>query len=144
MADRYSMKLNSTAAIEEALLYVQSVRKRLGEGWQLVFTRKRSDIQNARMWAILGQIVKARPTHCGVKLSADDYKTLFVHALRKEMRMVMDLEGAGFVPLGNSSSALTVAEFSDLFEVMAEWCAREGIEIKDPKEPEAPAEREAA
>jgi hypothetical protein len=144
VADRYSMKLNSPAAIEEALKYVQSVRDRLGDGWQLVFTRKRSDIQNARMWVILGQIAKARPEHHGMKMAADDWKTLFVHSLRNQMRMVPDLECSGFVPLGNSSSALTVAEFSDLFEVMAEWCAREGIEIKDPKEPEAPADRKTA
>lgn len=39
---------------------------------------------------------------------------------------------------------LTVREFSDLFVLMEVFCAREGITITDPNEPEAPAEERAA
>jgi hypothetical protein len=135
--DHKSIRVNSRANWELARQGVAAIGNRLNEGWTLILTRKRSAIQNARMWAILGQIVKARPEHHGMSVTADDYKTLFVHALRKEMRLIPDLDGQGVVPLGYSSSALSVSEFSDLFELMAAWCAREGITIRDPKDRDA-------
>jgi len=131
-SDHRPIKLNSRENWELARQGVMALGNRLHEGWTLVLTRKRSAKQNARMWAILGQIVKQRPLHHGCVMTDDDYKTLFVHGLRRDMRMVPDLEGQGMVPLGYSSSALSMAEFSELFEVMAAWCAREGIEISDP------------
>jgi hypothetical protein len=143
MTDRHSIKLNSTASLAKARKGLDWCAERLGEGWHLLLTRKRSDVQNARMWAILGQIAKQRPEHMGMKVAADDYKTIFVHALRGEMRMMPNMDGDGFIPAGNSSSALTVREFSDLFELMEAFCAREGITITDPKEPEAKQERAA-
>lgn len=132
--DHKSIRVTSRASWELARQGVEVLRNRLDEGWTLILTRKRSVIQNARLWAILGQIAKQRPEHCGMSVTADDYKTLFVHALRKEMRLIPDLDGQGVVPLGYSSSALTVSEFSDLFEIIAAWCAREGVSIRDPKE----------
>jgi hypothetical protein len=143
MTDRHSIKLNSSDNLAKARKGLDWVASRLGEGWHLLLTRKRSDVQNARMWAVLGQIAKQRPEHGGMNVGSEDYKTMFVHALRKEMRLIPSLEFDGMIPVSNSSSALTVSEFSDLFELMAAFCAREGLDIKDPKEPESPAERDA-
>lgn len=140
--DHRSIRLNSRENWEKARQGVMALSNRLNEGWSLIITRKRSVIQNARLWAILGQIAKQRPVHAGMMVTADDYKTLFVHALRREMRLIPDLDGNGVVPLGYSSSALTVSEFSDLFEIIAAWCAREGITIKEP--PGADAKQQEA
>jgi len=138
-ADRRSIKLNSTANLQKAQDGINWVANgRTKDGWTLVLTRKRSDIQNARLWAILGEIVKQRPEHHGMKMSADDYKILFVHGLRKEARFIFDLDGEGMIPIAYSSSNLTVSEFSDLFEIIEVWCAREGIEISQ-DEPERKA-----
>lgn len=99
----------------------------------------RSLDQNAKLWASLGEIAKARPEHCGIRMSAEDYKTLFMHALNKETRMVPDLDGQGFVPLGYQTSKLNKQEFSDLLEIIHAWCAREGIALRD-----GPQERQDA
>ena len=56
-----------------------------------------------------------------------------MHALDRELRMVPAIDGQGFVPLGNRSSKLTKQQFSDLFEVIEAFCAREGIKLSDQK-----------
>lgn len=91
---------------------------------------KRSLPQNDRMWAMLTEIARQVEFH-GLKLSADDWKLLFLDALKREVRMVPNLDGNGFVSLGRSSSDLTKAEFSDLFEVIAAWGAKEGVVFSD-------------
>lgn len=99
-------------------------------GMQVTFSEaKRTNEQNARMWALLGIIADARPEHCGIQMSQDDYKDLFMHSLFKETRMVPDIDGQGMVMLGRRSSRLTKSQFSDLFEIIHAFAAREGIEL---------------
>jgi hypothetical protein len=134
--DRSSINLRNPASIQraqEGLAWVANGR--LDDGWTLVLTRKRSDKQNARLWVVLGEIAKQRPVHHGARMSTDDYKILFVHGLRKESRFIPDLDGESAIPVTYSSSNLTVSEFSDLFEIIDAWCAREGIIISQ-REPD--------
>lgn len=135
--DRHTIRLRNAEAIEKAIDGVRWVQRQnqFDKGWMLILTRKRTDQQNARMWAILNTIVKARPKHHGRAMDADDYKILFVHALRKEARFIPDLEGEGVIPVAYSSSDLTVSDFNDLFEIIEAWCAREGIDISHHAEP---------
>lgn len=91
---------------------------------------KRSDDQNRALWGLLNQIQRQRPSHNGVKMDAELWKCVFLNALGHEMRMIPNLEGNGFFPLGYRSSQLTVGEFTNLLEVILAWCAREGLEIK--------------
>ena len=141
--DRETIRLNSDENARRAMSWLHQLveAKRLGEGWMLVFTRKRTDKQNARMWAILNTIKKARPKHHGRAMDADDYKVMFVHGLRKEARFIPDMDGTGIIPITYSASDLTVSEFNDLFEIIEAWCAREGIDISHHAEP---AERKVA
>ena len=87
---------------------------------------KRSMSQNSRMWAMLTEIADQIPWH-GVKLRPDDWKLIFLDALKRAHRVVPNLDGPGFVNIGRSSSDLSVAEMSDLMEVMTEFGLRNGV-----------------
>jgi hypothetical protein len=94
---------------------------------------KRSIPQNDRLWAFLTEIAAQRDWH-GVKLSADDWKLLFLDALQRELRIVPNLNGDGFVNLGRSSSDLSKEEMSDLLELVTAWGVEQGIKFNDPQE----------
>jgi len=87
---------------------------------------KRTLPQNERMWAMLTDVARQVKWH-GQKLSPDDWKVVFLSALKAELRMVPNLDGNGFVQLGRSSSALSVDEMSDLMTLIEAFGAREGV-----------------
>ena len=91
---------------------------------------KRSTDQNALMWASLTEIARQLPWH-GVKLSADDWKLVFLDALKSEMRLVPNIAGNGFINLGRSSSDLSKAEMSDLLELIFAFAAEHGVVLGD-------------
>lgn len=106
---------------------------RLPAGTRIDFKEpKRSTPQNDRMWAMLTDIATSLPWH-GIKLSPDDWKLLFLDALKREVRMVPNIDGNGFVSLGRSSSDLSKAEFSDLLEIIAAFGANHGVVFHDPE-----------
>ena len=92
---------------------------------------KRSIPQNDRLWAFLTEIAAQRDWH-GVKLTADDWKLLFLDALKRELRIVPNLAGNGFVNLGRSSSDLSKEEMSDLLEFITAWGVEHGVQFNDP------------
>lgn len=94
---------------------------------------KRSLPQNDRMWAMLTDIAQ-QVTHHGVKLSTEDWKLVFLEALKREMRIVPNLDGTGFVNLGRSSSDLSKAEMTDLIELMFAFGTQRGVVFHDQKE----------
>lgn len=91
---------------------------------------KRSDPQNSALWGLLHQIHRQRPTHNGVRMTPELWKTVFMDALGAEMRMLPKLDGDGYFPVGHSTSALTKGEFADLLTVMLAWCARSGVTVE--------------
>ena len=91
---------------------------------------KRTNPQNDRLWASLTDVAAQKDWH-GVHLDPADWKLIFLAALNKEMRIVPNLDGNGFVNLGQSSSKLSRSEFSDLLEVLYAWGAREGVVFHD-------------
>lgn len=91
---------------------------------------KRSIPQNDRFWAMLTDVARQVPWH-GLKLSPDDWKLIFLDALKREVRMVPNLDGNGFVNLGRSSSDLSKQEMGDLMELIAAFGAREGVVFHD-------------
>jgi hypothetical protein len=95
---------------------------------------KRSLPQNDRMWAMLTDLAQQVPWH-GMKLRPDDFKLMFLDALKREARVVPNLDGTGFVNLGRSSSDLSKAEMSDLIELIAEFGARHGVVFHDAVSP---------
>ncbi|MCA6276570.1 MAG: recombination protein NinB [Phenylobacterium sp.] len=93
---------------------------------------KRTTDQNARMWAMLTEVAR-QVEWDGLKLSADDWKLIFMAALKQELRMVRNLDRTGFVQLGRSSSDLSVAEMGDLMDLIAAFGAREGVTFAEPE-----------
>jgi hypothetical protein len=93
---------------------------------------KRTSDQNARMWAMLTEVARQLKWH-GQRLSADDWKLVFLSALKQELRIVPNLDGTGFVQLGRSSSSLSVGEMADLMDLIAAFGAREGVTFAEPE-----------
>ena len=93
---------------------------------------KRTTDQNARMWAMLTEVARQVKWH-GQRLSADDWKLVFLSALKQELRIVPNLDGTGFVQLGRSSSSLSVGEMADLMDLIAAFGAREGVTFAEPE-----------
>lgn len=91
---------------------------------------KRTLPQNDRMWAMLTDVAQQLPWH-GVKLRPDDWKLIFLDALKRELRMVPNLEGTGFVNLGRSSSDLTKEEMTGMIELMFAFGTEHGVVFKD-------------
>jgi hypothetical protein len=94
---------------------------------------KRTLPQNDRMWAMLTDVATQVPWH-GAKLTPDDWKMVFLDALKREARVVRNLEGDGFVSLGKSSSDLTKEEMGDLMELISMFGAKHGVRFHDASE----------
>lgn len=94
---------------------------------------KRTSAQNDKLWPMLTEVAQQVPYH-GLKLTADDYKLIFLDALKREVRMVPNLDGNGFVNLGRSSSDLGKAEFSDLIELIYQFGALHGVVFAEDRE----------
>lgn len=91
---------------------------------------RRSLPQNDRLHAMLTDLSRAVLWH-GVKLSVDDWKLLFLDALKRELRTIPNLEGNGFVNLGRRTSDLTVSEMSDLIELVFKFGTEHGVVFQD-------------
>ena len=79
---------------------------------------------------MLGEIAVAVKWH-GLKLSVDDWKLLMLSGLKRELRLVPNLDGDGFVDLGRHTSKLTKQECSDLIELVAAFGAKHGVSFQD-------------
>ena len=91
---------------------------------------KRSVAQSDKMWAALDDFAK-QATLYGQRYSKDDWKLIFMHALGRELRMAPALDGKGFVPIGTSSSKLSIRNMSDLIELIHAEGAARGVVFKD-------------
>lgn len=90
----------------------------------------RSTAQNARLWAMLGDVSKQVDWY-GKKLSPDDWKHVFTAGLRK-LDVVPNLDGTGFVALGMHTSRMSVREMGDLIELMSAFGAYRRVKWSDP------------
>lgn len=94
---------------------------------------KRTLSQNAKMHAMLSEIAIALKWH-GVRLIPDDWKLIFLDGLKREVRLVPNLDGDGFVNIGRRSSDLTKSEMSDMIELMYKFGAEHGVYFKRAEE----------
>ena len=92
----------------------------------------RNSEQNARMWAMLGDVSRQVDWY-GKKLMPEDWKHVFSASLRK-LEVVPNLDGTGFVALGMSTSRMSKREMSDLIELVFAFGAERGVEWSEPKE----------
>lgn len=90
--------------------------------------KQRSKDQNALFWVWLTDIAR-QYRHHGQKLTPDDYRLIFLDALKREVRRVPALDGRGWVDLSKSSSDLSVEEFADLLTLIEAWAAQNSIAL---------------
>jgi hypothetical protein len=93
---------------------------------------KRTLDQNSKMWVMLGEVATQLPWH-GIKLTAEDWKMIFLDALKRENRMVPNIDGTGFVQLGRSSSDLSKEEMADLITLILAFGDRYGVVFHEPE-----------
>lgn len=86
----------------------------------------RSSLQNAKMWAMLSDISRAKPE--GRNLPPEVWKAVFMAACGHKVRFEPALDGDGVVPIGFRSSRLTKAEMSDMLECITEYGTRHQVE----------------
>ena len=89
---------------------------------------KRSDAQNRRLWAMLGEIARQVDWY-GQKLTAEEWKHVFSASLSKQ-KVVPGLDG-GFVVLGLSTSKMTKGEMSDMQTLMEAFGAEKGVTFSE-------------
>lgn len=92
---------------------------------------RRSLDQNARLWAMLGDVSQQVNWH-GKRLSPEDWKHVFSSALKK-MEVVPNLDGTGFVALGLSTSRMTKRELSDLMTLIEAFGAERDVVWSEPE-----------
>lgn len=71
--------------------------------------------QNARMWATLTDISEQVVWH-GLKLTPEEWKHIFTATL-KGQKTVPNLDGTGFIILGQSTRVMSKKELSNLLEL---------------------------
>jgi hypothetical protein len=136
---RAVLVLNSRSERNKAKDWIE----RAPSGTRVTFqASKRTTDQNSILWACLSEIAQRVEWH-GLKLIADDWKLIFMHALNSELRIVPSLDGKGFVNLGTSSSKLSKQEMSMLIELIMLFAAEHAITFSwECKDDEARAPRE--
>jgi len=91
-------------------------------------TRNRD--QNARMWAMLSDVSRAKPE--GRHWTPDTWKAAFLHSLGHQCAFADGLDGSGPFPIGFRSSRLTVRQMADLITVIAEYGDRHRVTWTEP------------
>lgn len=92
---------------------------------------RRSVDQNSKMWVMLTEVARQLDWH-DQRLRADDWKLLFLDALKRETRLVPSIDGSGVVNLNAyASSDLSKQEMSDLIELIHAFGAEHGVVFGD-------------
>lgn len=89
----------------------------------------RNTDQNAKMWAMLSDIARAKPE--GRRWTPEVWKCAFMHFLGHQVQFADGLDGSGPFPLGFRSSRLTVRQMADLITCIAEYGDRHGVQWSD-------------
>jgi len=90
---------------------------------------KRSLPQNARMWAMLGEVAAQVDWH-GQKLAAEEWKDVFTASLKRQ-KVVPGLDG-GFVVLGSSTSKMSKAEMGEMMDLVEAFGIQQGVKFSAP------------
>lgn len=88
----------------------------------------RNTDQNAKLWAMLSDISRAKPE--GRKMTAELWKAVFMQACGHEVQFLNGLDGLPF-PAGFRSSRLTVRQMADLISFVAAYGDQHGVKWSD-------------
>lgn len=131
--DKRTVILSTPLARRTAHQYIDEA----GDGFHVTIRPPtRSLDQNARLWAMLGDISR-QVVWYGKRLAPEDWKHVFTASLRK-LDVVPNIDGTGFVALGMHTSTMTRREMSDLQTLMEAFGAERDVIWSEPA-----AQREA-
>lgn len=85
----------------------------------------RTTEQNAKMWAMLGDVAN-QVEHAGKYHTPDVWKCIFLNALGHETIFIEGIDGEIF-PMGLRSSKLSVKQMADLIELIYKHGAEKGV-----------------
>jgi hypothetical protein len=91
---------------------------------------RRTDAQNDRMWAMLGDVSKQVEWY-GQYLKDEDWKDVFTASLRR-LRVVPGIDAGSFIPLGMRTSRMRKGEMSDLLTLIAAFGDERGVKWSEP------------
>ena len=91
---------------------------------------RRSLPQNAKMWAMLSDVSRAKIE--GRRWPPETWKAAFMHSLGHQVQFAEGLDGAGPFPLGFRTSRLSKLQMGDLLTCIAEYGDRHGVEWTGP------------
>ena len=94
----------------------------------------RTKDQNAKLWAMLGDISRSKPE--GRKMRPDVWKCGFMAALGHEVEMHEGIDGNPPFPADYRSSRLSKREMADLITFIQEYGDRHGVRWSDEYEAE--------
>ena len=86
----------------------------------------RSMDQNAKMWALLSAVSRAKPA--GRRHTPEVWKNLFMKACGHAVQFEMGLDGEPF-PMGFRTSQLSREQMSELIEFIQAWAAQNGVNV---------------
>ncbi|MDQ7262765.1 recombination protein NinB [Paracoccus sp. PS-1] len=89
----------------------------------------RSLDQNAKLWAMLSDIARAKPE--GRTMSPEVWKAAFMSALGYEIVWQPGIEGAPPFPAGFRTSKLSKSQFADLITFVMAYGDRHGVQWSD-------------
>ena len=117
----------------------EKVKQALDGGKKVILEiseENRSDPQNKKYHAIIGQIAK-QASHAGAQWDTESWKRFLLEQWAKDSGMVggdvvSSLDGERVVQLGIQSRKLTKQQGADFIEWLLMWSATNGIDIKEP------------
>ena len=87
--------------------------------------------QNAKLWAMLGDLEKQTNWH-GMKLNSEEWKDLLSAGL-VQSKVVPNMDGNGFVIIGQRTSKLSKSQFGALIELIYAFGSQRGVVWTEPK-----------
>lgn len=109
---------------------IECLRRRPDGDVMVLSEPTRSIDQNALLWALLTDVSRQVVWH-GRTLTPGEWKDFFSASLRK-LNVVPNMEGTGFIALGQSTSRMTKRMFSDLCELISAFGSEQGVRWSAP------------
>lgn len=120
------LKLTGQLAKQAACRYVNEAP----EGYVVTVSEPTRTLEaNAKMWAMLSEIAAQTDWH-GIRLSAEEFKDLLSAGLVKS-KVVPNIEGNGFVVLGQRTSKMSKREMGDLIDLITAFGIERGVVFGD-------------
>lgn len=98
------------------------------DGWHVEIKEPTRNLeQNAMLWALLSDLAKQTDWH-GIKLTPEEWKDLLSAGLVKS-KVVPNIDGSGFVILGQRTSKMGKKQFAELLELVLAFGTDRGVKF---------------